>query len=418
LQRRALCLALPWVPLQRLVGSLQRQVIGTPDDLLLAFAAVAAASPPAARVPGTLIVRGGTSPGVAVVGDLDDAARQRVAKLFDQFEEAAEGLRFVGYAQAERDAEILAERLELRFTRAELDEAFFAPIPRGGLIVLGMLALTMNLRHDQLRAPAGHDAEDPPGGHDRLMVLVDDCAISGHRIHQTLQATSARRIALALLYAPDELCRNVESAEPRVQGCVAARRLRDQGPELLGSGYERWTEEWTERLGDTRYWIGRPESIAFAWKEPDRSFINGATGEREIGWQLLPSGLSPPREGSAPGRLQVQHQPEPIGPLHPAAGVFFAEIDNAVVVAHAGHDTAIELDAMAGAFWRALIEHGTIDGVVDALAEGYDVARSRLETDVTRFVDDLRGQGILAADGAPPAGSSSPASDGPAVGIR
>jgi hypothetical protein len=334
-----------------------------------------------------LIVRGGASPGIAVVGELDPAAIARVEELFDQVEEATETVRYVSYAQAVLDVQVLAERLEQRFTRAALDEAIFRPVPRGGFIVLGMLSLAMGLRHEQL--------DSPPDDDERLLVLVDDCALSGHRIHQTLRKTRAQRVALAFLYAPTELCRNIELREDRVQGCVAARRLRDIGPELFGTSYGAWVDRWTGRLGEDRYWIGRPEAVSFAWKDPDRSFVNRVTGQREAAWRVVPGNLAPPPARSSGNALRIQTQPKAKGPLQPPKDVFFAEIGGTMVIAHTDHAAAIELSDVAGAFWRAIIEGGSVSEAADRLHDDYDTDRARLETDLARFVDDLLERGLL-----------------------
>jgi hypothetical protein len=366
---------------------LQDQVIGTSDDLIHAYARTAVDSAPAREVPGVLIVRGGASPGMAVVGDLDPAAIARVEELLDQVEEATETVRYVSYPQAVVDVQVLAERLEQRFTRAVLDEAVFRPVPRGGFIVLGMLSLAMGLRHEQL--------DSPPNDDERLVVLVDDCALSGHRMHQTLRKTRAQRVALAFLYAPTELCRNIELREDRVQGCVAARRLRDVGPELFGTGYGAWVDRWAGRLGEDRYWIGRPEAVSFAWKDPDRSFVNRATGQREAAWRVVPGNSVPPPARSSGNALRIQTQPEAKGPLQPAKEVFFAEIGGTVVIAHTDHASAIELSAVAGAFWCAIVEGGSVSEAADRLHDNYDTDRARLETDLGRFVDDLLERGLL-----------------------
>ena len=386
-QRRALCLVLSEESLRQRVDMLQDQVIGTSDDLIHAYARTAADSAPARDVPGVLIVRGGATPGMAVVGDLDPAAIARVEELFDQVEEATGPAPYVSYGQAVIDVRALAERLEQRFTRSVLDDAIFRPVPRGGLIVLGMLSLAMDLRHEQLDSSQDNDG--------RLVVLVDDCALSGHRIHQTLRATRARRVALAFLYAPIELCRNIELREDRVEGCVAARRLRDIGPELLGTDYGAWVDRWTTRLGNDRYWIGRPEAVSFAWKDPDRSFTNRVTGEREAAWHVVPGNLAAPPERLGDNSLRIQTQPEAKGPLQPVEEVFFAEIDGTVVIAHINQAAAIELSAVAGAFWSAIIETGSVSEAADRLHHIYDTDRAGLEADLEQFVDELLERGLL-----------------------
>jgi hypothetical protein len=388
---RALCLDLPKRELERRVRSLNDQVIASSDDLIVAFASAAARSAPARGVPGVVIVRGGVFPGIAVVGALDPAAIARVEELLSHVDEAVMGLHYVSYERAERDVRLLAERLEERFSRGLLDSAEFRAIPRGGLIVLGMLALTMDLRPDQLQGPTD-DA--------RPLVLVDDCALSGHRLHHELQERGGTMVSIAVLYAPEELCRSIEARETHVQGCVAAHYLRDLGQEIHGAGYQAWVDRWTERLGEDRYWVGHPESVVFAWNEPDRSFINAATGQREAGWQLFGSGLAGRTTGIG-GAMTVQVQPTARGPIRPTASVFFGDLDGSVVIAKSEHDSAIVLDPVASAIWRSLIEHGTVHEAVDGLLAAYDASRSRLEDDVRALVDDLRRRSILVDDGGP-----------------
>lgn len=390
---RAVCLAIDRPRLVAQAKQFENQVIRSADDLILAFGRGVVASAPAADVPGTMVVRTGARPGFAVIGEFDEAAYRRVETLFEDLDEATTTLRYVSFERAARDVEVLAARLEQRFTATQIDQAAFQAIPRGGHIVLGLLALTMDLRHDQLQG-----AEDDP---DRLVVLVDDCSLTGHRVRQTLDRSRSKWFALAVLYAPTELLRAVDELEDRIVGCVAAETLQDTGPQFQGRNYPAWQARWRELVGDDRYWVGMQESVAFAWKEPDRSFVNRHTGEREDGWQLLPHELCIARrvDAGSPtgshGSLQLQHQRPGRGPARPADDVFVAQIGARTVLALPGIADALELDEVAGAMFRALHEHGTIEGAVTDLRRSYEVDTARLTSDVRTFVERLTELGML-----------------------
>jgi hypothetical protein len=296
-------------------------------------------------------------------------------------------LRYVDYPQAERDAVALAERLETRVGRGLVDEAHFLAIPRGGHIVLGMLVTALGVPSSQV----GSDG-DP----ERPVVVVDDCGLSGHRIGQWIAASSKRRIVVASLYAHPDLVRNMEAAEPRVLACVAGRDLRDCGEERLGAlGYRAWRQRWEPRAEPPRYWLGVPEYLAFAWKEPDRMLVNRATGRTEDGWRTFPPALVLANRAAAAGASRVQVQADGPGPLRPAASVFVAEVDGGLVVADAERGGAVRLDAVAASMWRALVAHGTCEGAVAQLMRDYGVPGDQLGGDLGRFVDELSNRGLL-----------------------
>jgi hypothetical protein len=386
---RALTLRLPLARLEAKVEQFDDEVIRTPDDLIVAFANEAARSPAGLRVPGVLIARRGEDPGLAVVGDLDEAAVARVEELYDQIQESLDGSGVhVSYRRAEQDVQVLARRLEVELGGEALGRASFAAVPRGGLIVLGMLSMALGLRHEQIASSVAAAEGD-------LLVVVDDCGLSGYRLKQAVAAARAREVVVALLYAPDELRARIEAREPRVRTSISAGTLEDLGPRIHGDGYPAWVRRWQALLGDDRYWIGRPAPITFAWKEPDRSFVNRATGEREAGWRLTPSPLRPPVDGGSPSGLRVAVQPPSRGPLSAAADVFVAESDGAVLLVGDGPSGSLALSPIASQFWRALSSCSSIDEGIRSLAARYDVERHVLERDVWQFLDDLVAGGFI-----------------------
>lgn len=132
-----------------------------------ALATALSISPLWAEMPcAVLVIRPEPDPLLGVVGYFDIAGRARLEGLRWQLENFLPRLRYVGYKQAEEDCERLAELLVERFGREELQSFRFTAIPRGGLIVLGMLAYVLGLRQSQL---------EPPHSPERPLVVVDDC---------------------------------------------------------------------------------------------------------------------------------------------------------------------------------------------------------------------------------------------------
>jgi hypothetical protein len=361
-------------------------LIGSPDQLLHGIACAAAGSPAAARVPAAFVVRTGSRPALAVVGEMDAAAEARVEALFEQIATMLDLVRYVDYAQAERDVEALAERLTERLGAALLDRAHFLAIPRGGHIVLGMLVTALGV-------PSSRVGPDPDP--DRPVVVVDDCALSGHRFGQWLATSDKQRIVFACLYAHPDLVGRLEGEEDRVLACVAARNLEDRGASVLGiEGYRDWWSSWAPRLQAPRYWVGIPETVVFAWKEPDRMLFNRVTGEAEPGWRVFPPRLCLANR-AVNAVVGVQVQPEAVGPIRPRDPVFAAEVDGGLVVADAERGNAARLDAVGAAMWRALVARGTLEAAAGDLEQEYDVQRDHLLEHLATLVEALTSQGYL-----------------------
>lgn len=320
------------------------------------------------------------------MGLLDGRDIGRIDALFRQVVSLVQQPNYVGYEQAERDVAVLSDRLQDRFSLSELEAAEFTAIPRGGLIVLGMLSIAMDLKHHHLTAE--------PDGDDRLLVIVDDSALTGLQLRRSLERTPGRRVAFGVLYAPAPLCAAVEAQEPRVRACVSAHSLADSGEAAFGEGYSEWIEQWRARLSQERYWIGRPEPVHFAWKEPDRSFINEVTGEWEPGWKTLPADLCLDNRSRSP-HVDVQLQDTGVGPLVPSDNVFFTEVDGEVVIVDQATDQVVSLDPVATAMWRAMLDYGSRNGMLAALLPHFNVDAADLSRDMDAFLDMLCRSGLV-----------------------
>jgi hypothetical protein len=308
-------------------------------------------------------------------------------------------LHYVDYKQAEQDCERLAALLLQQITRPELATFHFAPIPRGGLIVLGMLAYILDLQPAQLL---------PQPNDQRPLVLVDDCALTGGRFGRFLAQTTAAPVIFAHLYSHPALRQAILEREARVSHCLAAHDLADHPPDDPAL-YAGWQSRWRERLGAGRYWIGQPDLVCFAWSEPDQPFFNPASGQIEDGWRFLPphaclknkAALAvPPSLQETSQRLNSESQPasEPPGGLYNwrvSSQVVTGRFDDLLWLCHTGSGQLFSLDGVAADMWRALAAYGHIATAAAYLLTLYAIPAATLHHDLTAFTHTLAAKGLL-----------------------
>lgn len=326
---------------------------------------------------------------LAVVGWFtDEEARQCTAEV-EQFAHALPRLRYVSYEQAESDCTVLANRLRDRLGSDGVRDAVFTGIPRGGLLVLGMLSYVLDLTPAQLF---------PEHAPDRPLVVVDDCFITGSRVGRFLDDLSDRsRVTLAGLYAHPDLSSALEETHPAVDACIHARNLSDYAPQLYGEDYPAWRARWTARSSGHRYWYGVTDRLCFAWSEPDSGLWNPRTQRTDRNWSLLP------KDRCLNGRnLLVDDSSVPVlvqdasgGEVKLVPGVVCASFSDHTIVGHPGQGTCLVLEETAADFWQVLVEHADLPSAQRALAELFDVDSQELYSDLRAFVDSLIVKGLL-----------------------
>lgn len=335
--------------------------------------------------PATLVVGPPEDPFLAAIGCFDQAVRARLEVLSWELDRAV--IRYVDYRRAEEDCVRLAALMVERWDRAELKRFRYVAIPRGGLLVLGLLAYALDLPPAALARPS--DGNGP-------LVVVDDCALSGARFRAALGRHPGEPVIFAHLCSPPGLRAAIESGEPRVLACVAAQDLRDYAPEMFGDGYETWLEQWKSRSPQA-YWVGKTEHLCFSWSEPEHAVWNPATGAVEKGWRLLPEEVClKNRAAAGDRRVPVQIQPPGMGPLGPAPHVVFATLAGRLVVGNTQTGEAVVLDGVAADMWTAVIAKGSAAAAASALSDSYDITPAGLRSDLDRFVADAAGRGLLA----------------------
>ena len=352
-----------------------------------------------------LVARASPTPIMAAFGYFPPRQRMLLQNLAAELSDVIHAHRYVGYSEAEAAATTLATTLVSRYGRDTLDSFRFTAIPRGGWIVLGMLSYCLGLRHEQIGVP-GDPLDD---GKSRTWVVVDDCALSGVRFRQFLTSRDLESVIFCPFYAPAALCEAIERAEPAVEACLNAVNLRDEAPQRFGDAYPQWLEQRRERVGQSAYWLGIPEFVAYAWCEPQSKYWDSEVGCYRESWKLLPPSLSLNRRQEAEHLwAQVEFKgptctvlrvPEG-GAIQAAPRVLWADFGDAIALARFPDDPeatapCLRLEDTAADMWRCVLEHGTLEGAEAALLERYDIDPPTLRQDLAAFVAELEKNGLL-----------------------
>lgn len=358
--------------------------LASPAAALEALARAIAASPTWAAIPGATLLLATDTRRLAVAGRLDAAAVANVRAQTRDLVSCCAHLRYADDAEVRAACERLASRLVATLGRPALERARFVAIPRGGLVVLGLLASALGLDRGQLETPGADDAP---------LVVVDDCAISGARFAAFLAERRERRVVFVHLFSHPALRAAIETRERRVVACLAARDLAEHGLEGQPPG---WRRRWAELASWKAYWFGRPQPLGLPWNEPDRLVWNPVTERAERGWRLVPPELCLKNRallGAEP--IPILVQPEANGPLRPGPDVVFGELEGRTFIANLESGESFALAGTAARMWRALIETGTADAAAAALAPRYDVPAATLRRDLDAFLDRLAARGLL-----------------------
>lgn len=373
------------------VGLLARHpdLFETPDPHA-ALARALASSPAWDRLSGhaVLTTRPGTD-GVVLVGRLPPEVDPLLAALGWQVEDSLRRLLPVSYPDVAAACVTLAGRLRAQLSPDQLRRCRLVGVPRGGLVVAGLLSYALDLPASRVGV-GPDDVADP-------VVVVDDCVLSGARTRRWLREHTGPPVVLAHLHSHPDV-RDALADDPQVLAVVAAADLHDHAPQLQGAGYEQWRERWAVRSPDD-YWTGQPDHVCYPWNEPDTVVWDDAAGRAEGGWHVVPPAWCLKNRTARPaGDVQAWAS------AHVPADVVWAFLDDAVVLVSTVRDSSVELRGSGVDFWRRLAATGDLEAAADALAEEYDVERSVLLHDLQAFARDLRDGGWWQPDALPQPG--------------
>ncbi len=319
---------------------------------------------------------------VSDVGDggISERDRNRLQYLVAMLADQRARVRYYDYEQAETAAETLAARLLELIPRDELTRHVFVPIPRGGLIVLGMLSYLLDLAPEQL---------PPTSSGDRPTVLVDDMALTGARLREALDGLDAPDVVVAHLASHPELRAAVE-IDSRVRACLTAFDLEAVDEEMGSEKMTEIRETWRERL-DGRYWFGHPELIAFPWSEPDQILWDDTKGAVEAGWRVV----SPERCLKNRALLGPPATDREARSFAFPAEIAFGLFDDGYLVCRLENEEVFRLDAVAGAIWGAIGTLGDLDAAARHLSTVFDADQATLARDVGTLAKELVAAGLL-----------------------
>lgn len=324
-----------------------------------------------------LVMRAEPAPVLALVDRVDAPDRPLMDALGWQVQDSLRRLHPVPYLEAERLCTVLAERLTQRLGEARVRSSAFVGVPRGGLVVAGLLAYALDLSHDQL-------VHEPMSSGD--LVVVDDCVLSGARTRRWLAGHAGDPVVLAHLHSHSDLRRAAEQ-DVRIDACVAAADLHDHAPQQQGDRYETWRANWAERSPDD-FWTGHPDHVVYPWNEPDTLVWNAVRARAEPGWHVVPPDWCLKNRSLQRGEaVQVCDSP------HVPTNVLWAFLDDCVVLIDVAHGRSLQLSGTGGDFWRELATTGSVTTAATAVASQYDVDRSLVLGDVECFAATLRDGG-------------------------
>lgn len=335
-----------------------------------------------------LILRYRPCPTLAVIGRFDEAQRVYLDMRARHLQQLCNTIRFVSYKQVEKDCQVLADRLRAQLGD-DINRFYFQAMPRGGMVVLGLLAYCLNLERQRF---------EPPFPADAPLVVVDDCALTGARFASFLTRQAGPRVLFAPLYAPAQLRKLIQQKEKRVIACVSAQDLKvatNEVPAQLET-----LEQWQARLPGKRYWVGNPEHVCFPWNEPDTFFWNAASGQAEKGWRILPGELCLKNrlpEQTTPIPLQIQ--PDGDGLFKPAEHVVYGDYEGGVVIGQLQDGRVFGLENTAAAMWQALLNSVSMEDAVARLQNEYMVDGAVLMADLHAFVEQLLARGMIEKTG-------------------
>lgn len=315
---------------------------------------------------------------------IDSAELPRLHILASRLQRLHGRMRYVSYQQAEEDCEQLASLLLRHYSRQDLREFGFAAIPRGGHIVLGMLAYVLDLHHDQLL---------PKFQNLQPLCIVDDCALTGVRFGQTLERADADHVVFAHLYSNPALRQAIMASERRVTHCLSAHDLVDHAvADRDAEAYQAWITTWQKRSPKRHYWLGQPDLVCFAWSEPDWPFWNPVTEHVEDGWRFTPPHLCLKNRTL----LALPSRPVERREWQTTSATVFGSFDGVIWLCQTETEQVYSLEGVAADMWRALAGYGNTDSALGYLLGEYDVAVSSLRADLEAFAEQLRMVGLLA----------------------
>ena len=335
----------------------------------------------------TLAVRSSPYPAIAVFGEFNSPTGQQILSQLEVLNHGCQRLCLAGYDRVTQACEKLSEKLILQFGAQEIQDFKFLGIPRGGLIVLGLLSYCLDLKPEQLTPPL---AQQGP------LVIVDDCALSGRRFSQTLSEYQDQPIIFTPLYSHPEL-RAAIAQENNVIQCLSGEDLGDYHRASCSHPSHQWQVNAPNLIQADQYWTGQPDYICFPWNEPDQLIWNSSHQLMEKAWRIVPQEQClknrPLREtNNIPVHTQYVNQ----GEVQSHEDVIWITQNTSVMIAHINGGDCLNLKGETAEIWRSLMKNSNLKDVVIAISHKFQISSKKSQFLVLKVIERLESHQLIA----------------------
>ena len=317
-------------------------------------------------------------PSIAICGSFDQETLGLLSILGSQLELTLPHIRLWNWDDVARAARDLAGRLQ--DIEEPGDHNAIVAVPRGGLIVGGLVAYAAN-------RPIAPDVGSARSG----SWMIDDVSISGLRLLSELDRLPAKSILVGVLAATDGAV-EVVRAHPAVLGFERVERVEElAAAENQHASEDRGKSRWPEF--DSRIWIGRAAHHVFPWNEPDSSFRHPVTRRVEPGFPLVP-------------REQCYSNREPLRPVVPvieslvpllAPGVWPIEHSGSLLLLHPASGAVAEAAESAVELLGVLASPDP-NAAIKALATELQADAGEIRADLDELLQTLQSCGYMTPD--------------------
>jgi hypothetical protein len=303
--------------------------------------------PESVRSVQAVVVKTDPLPALGIIGEFDAREIAYLKLQLRSLPLTCGRLKYVDQEAVVTACENLAVQFLQHYNPLELQHFCFTGIPRGGLIVLGILSYLLQLKSSQLTPPFSEAAP---------LVIVDDCILSGERVSHVLQQTSSAQIILAPLFIHPDCRSAILAQEKQVSACWSGADLVDRGVEIMGANYPRWQQQNLQRLAGMRYWLGLPDYLCFPWNEPDYLLWNAMSQTYQKSWPIVPPQLCLKNRRSTLGSQPlVYYQPAFSGIIQPTPDTVFTELGQTVIIGHISTGATYFLQSEQVTLWRRMM---------------------------------------------------------------
>jgi hypothetical protein len=333
-----------------------------------------------------LAVRQEPSPWIVLIGPRSTDTESVFESLSRALLTAADRLRLYSWPAVEEATVRLAGEIRGLVPEHELARARVVGVPRGGLVVAGLLAYALDIPGARV-APL-QAARD----RDELTILVDDCIISGARLREILRKVDGTDLIVASLCSHPEVRQAIEASETEVRACIAADDLKDWGTAELGEDYGEWKRIWMERVPE-RYGAALTDLPAFPWSEPDTRSWDEEAGRVRENWKVVPPSMCLRNRVTKP-YLDLQVADDIPGIERLAPDVVPVRRSGATVLIHCARRSGVTLSRTGAELLDLWLESDSV-WTSRTMAERYGVDESRIRRDLEELLASLLAKGFV-----------------------